>query len=159
MGRAINRRSHRSAVRLTTQVHRRADGSPLRVRFPWTKDCGQHLNLQHIRSAGGRPACLVAGPGDDQKDGLPNVVNKLCCQCGIVLRKRTDIVDAGNIVSDENRYDPGHPLKCLEIDTQQTPMGNRRKSDGRMQSPRQLRQIIQIGRATRDMQMGRFMRQ
>ena len=118
----------------------------------------QGLDAQHAI----RQRCCIARRvtrlGDDGEAGLADVVDGAVGQDRVVVDDRPTIVRAGDVARNEDRDHAWHPPDAVEVDAEQLAVGDMREPERRMQRAGELGQVVDVGRAARDVQVPRLVR-
>ena len=140
------------------QVHRRHDVLLQTVRLQRVEHRRQRLDRGDLRRQGCRAPRLAAGAGDDQEHRLAAPVHRTLGQDRVVVHDRAAVVDAGNVGGRQHRDHAGHRAHPRQVERDQPPVRHRRQAERAMQRAGDLGQVVDVGRAARDVERRGFMR-
>jgi len=95
----------------------------------------------------------------DREDRLAREVHDAVGEDRVVVEDGSDVVHAGNVGRDDRVDDAGRREYRVEVDRPQSPVGDRRDADRRVQRAPGLGKVVDVGRVPRHVQRGRVVRQ
>ncbi|MNS84146.1 hypothetical protein D3C72_1179600 [compost metagenome] len=90
------------------------------------------------------------------KQGLAQVTDLAVAQNRVVVDDRSAVIDTGNILRRQHGHHIRHGAHSVQVQPQQTAMGNRRQAQCAVQGACQLGHVVNVGGLTCHMQRGRF---